>query len=162
FTATGTYSDSSTQDITTSVTWSSSDTGVATISNASGSEGLAASVGTGSITITAIDPGTGISGTTGLTVTAAVLESIEVTPADSEIPLGNAQQFTATGTYSDSSTQDITTSVTWSSSDTGVATISNASGSEGLAASINEGTTTITATQDTINGFTLLTVGPPG
>jgi uncharacterized protein YjdB len=160
FTATGTYSDSSTQDLTDSVTWSSSDTGIATISNAGGSEGLATSVAAGSTTITATDPGTNVAGSTTLTVTAAVLTSIAVTPANPQVALGLTQQFTATGTYSDSSTQDLTTSVTWSSSDTGIATISNAGGSEGLATTLALGSTTITATDPgtSIAGSTTLTV----
>ena len=66
-------------------------------------------------------------------MTAATLVSIEVTPADPSIANGTTQQFTATGTYTDASTQDLTAAVTWSSSDEGVATISNAGGSEGLA-----------------------------
>ncbi len=42
---------------------------------------------------------------------------IEVTPADTTTPSDIIRQFSATGTYTDSSTQDITDSVTWSSSD---------------------------------------------
>jgi hypothetical protein len=44
------------------------------------------------------------------------------------------------------STQDLTTAVTWASSDTGVATISNAAGSEGFATSVDIGFTTISRT----------------
>ena len=54
-------------------------------------------------------------GSTVLTVTAATLVSIAVTPANPSIAKGTTQQFTATGTYSDSSTANITSSVTWSS-----------------------------------------------
>jgi hypothetical protein len=43
-----------------------------------------------------------------LTVTAATLQSIAVTPASPSIAKGATQQFTATGTYSDSSTQNLT------------------------------------------------------
>ncbi|MBL8728996.1 MAG: Ig-like domain-containing protein, partial [Planctomycetes bacterium] len=131
FTATGTYSDSTTQDLTTAVTWSSSATGVATVSNAASSEGRATSVATGTATITALHVGSGLSGDTVLTVTPAVLTSLAVTPTNPQVALGTTQQFTATGTYSDSTTQDLTTAVTWSSSATGVATVSNAASSEG-------------------------------
>ncbi len=156
FTATGTFSDSTTQDLTTQVTWSSSATGVATISNAGGSQGLASSVAVGSTTITAT---LGlVSGNTTLTVTAATLSTIAVTPANPSLPLGLTRQFTATGTFSDSTTQDLTTQVTWSSSSPGVATISNASGSKGLATSVAAGTTIITATLGSVSGNTTLTV----
>jgi hypothetical protein len=156
FTATGVYTDASTQDLTTSVTWSSSDTGAATVSNAVGSEGLASAGAVGVTTITATSGV--ISGSTTLTVTAAALVSIDVTPADPSIASGLTEQFTATGTYTDASTQDLTTTVTWSSLDTGVATISNAPGSEGLAAAGTPGVTTITATSGAISGSTTLTV----
>ncbi len=156
FTATGTYSDSTTQDITSTVTWSSSDTSKATISNAAGSQGLAASLAAGSTTITATSGA--VSGNTTLTVTAATLVSISVTPATPSVAKGLTQQFTATGTYTDSTTQNLTASVTWSSSDTSKATISNASGTEGLATTLVAGSTTITATSGAVSGNTTLTV----
>jgi trimeric autotransporter adhesin len=156
FAATGTYTDTSTHDVTAVVTWSTSDTTVATISNASGSNGLATSIGQGSVMITAT-LGT-IAGVTGLTVTPAALVSIAVIPANASIANGTGQQFAATGTYTDSSTQPLTTAVNWSSSDTTVASISNASGSNGLASSAGQGAATITATLGTISGSTGLTV----
>ena len=156
FTATGTYSDSTTQDLTTAVTWNSSASGVATISNAAGSKGLATSAAAGSTTITATSGS--ISGSTTLTITSATLVSIAVTPANPSIVKGTTRQFTATGTYSDSTTQNLTTSVTWGSSTSGVAAISNAAGSKGLATSAAAGSTTITATSGSISGSTTLTV----
>jgi 6-phosphogluconolactonase (cycloisomerase 2 family)/urocanate hydratase len=158
FAASGTYTDASTHDVTAAVTWSSSDTTTATVSNAAGSNGLATSVGQGAVTITAT-LGT-IIGSTSLTVTPAVLVSIAVIPANSSIAKGTGQQFAATGTYTDNSTQPLTASVSWSSSDTTVATISNASGSNGLASSVGQGAITVTATLGTISGSTGLTVTP--
>src|SRR6266511_589482 len=78
------------------------------------------------------------------------LVSIAVTPPNPSISDGNTQQFVATGTYSDSSTKDVTTLVTWSSSNDSVAGISNAAGSNGIATSLSEGTTTIKATSGSI------------
>jgi trimeric autotransporter adhesin len=156
FAATGTYTDASTHDVTAAVTWSSSDATVAAISNALGSSGLATSVGQGSATITAT-LGT-IVGSTGLTVTPAALVSIAVIPANSSIANGTGQQFAAIGTYTDNSTQPLTSSVNWSSSDTTIASISNASGSNGLTSSVGQGSATIAATLGTISGSTGLTV----
>ena len=156
FTATGTFSDNTTQDLTASAVWNSSNTGVATISNAAGFQGLAASAATGSTTITATSGG--ISGSTTLTVTPATLVSIAITPTNPSIAKGTGKQFTATGAYSDSTTQNLTTTVTWSSSSTGVATISNAAGSQGLAASAAAGSTTISAASGGISASTTLTV----
>jgi hypothetical protein len=89
-----------------------------------------------------------------LTVTAATLQSIAVTPANPSIAKGQTEQFTATGTYSDGTMQNLTNSVTWASSNTTAATIS----STGLATAANVGTSTISATSGSVVGSTMLTV----
>ncbi len=148
FTATGTYSDHSTQDLTATVTWSSSSTSVATIA----AGGLATGKAVGSSTIAASQ--SGVTGTAMLTVTAPNLVSIAVTPGNATIPLGVLQQFTATGTYTDGSTQDLTASATWSSTTSSVASVT----ATGLATARMIGNTTITATSGAISGNTSLTV----
>jgi len=163
FIATGIYSDATTQNLTSSVTWTSSNTGIATIDTATNSvtKGLATSKAIGATTITATDTATGKSGYTTLTVTAARLVSIRVTPANPSIALGTNQQFIATGIYTDLSQQVLTSSVTWTSSNTGIATINTVTGSidKGLATSIAiGGPITITAASGTISGTTNLTV----
>jgi hypothetical protein len=139
FTATGTYTNGTTQDLTTTVTWSSSSTATATISNAAGTKGLATTVATGSTTITATHSGSGLSASTSFTVSAAELVSLAITPANSSKALGLTQQFTATGTYTDGSTHNLTNTVAWSSSSV-VASIA----SNGLATATSIGSTTIT------------------
>src|SRR4029077_89180 len=88
---------------------------------------------------------------------ASTLTSIAVTPANPTVPKGLTQQFTATGTFSDSSTQNLTNQVTWASATTSVATISNASGTQGLATAVGQGTSTISATLNGVTGSTVLT-----
>jgi trimeric autotransporter adhesin len=144
FLATGTYTDNSTQDLTTAATWASSSVSVASISNAAGYNGVASALTAGSTTISAVS-GSITSNPVTLTVSAATLVSIAVTPAAPSIAAGTEQQFIATGSYSDSSTQDVTTQVVWASDTPGVATISNASGSQGLASSAASGTAQISA-----------------
>jgi 6-phosphogluconolactonase (cycloisomerase 2 family)/uncharacterized protein YjdB len=156
FTAMGVYSDNSTQNLTTLVTWSSSDSTVAAISNASGYDGLATALTTGSVTVTATLGS--VSGSTSLRVTPATLVSISVTPATPSIAAGTSQQFIATGTYTDNSTQNLTSSVAWSSTATNVATVSNAAGSNGLATAGVPGPATITAALGNVSGSTTLTV----
>jgi Protein of unknown function (DUF3443)/Bacterial Ig-like domain (group 2) len=163
FIATGVYSDNSSQDVTTQVTWSSSVPAVATINNVSGKNGLAASVATGTTTISAASGNITSTNSPTLTVTTAKLVSITVTPADATIPAGTTQQYTAWGIYTNStnSQRDITTSVAWSSSAPDVATIS----ASGLATSptlsvvtASTATTVITATQGNVSGSAILTV----
>ena len=157
FTATGNYADGSTNGLTSSVYWSSSAGSMATISNAPGTNGLSTSVAVGSATISATSGS--VSGTASLTVTPPVLVSISITPLNPSIALGASQQFTATGTYSDESTQNITTNVAWFSSAATVAVISNSTGSQGLATSSGMGSTTITAAMGSVSASTTLVVG---
>jgi hypothetical protein len=90
------------------------------------------------------------------TLSGPTLKSIAVTPANPTEPINSSVQFTATGTFSDNSTKDITATVTWASSNTDAATINAAGlvtvgGTAGL-------TTTISATLNEVTGSTLLTV----
>jgi trimeric autotransporter adhesin len=147
FTATGVYSDNTTQNLTPAVTWHAVNPAVASITTALGSGGLATGVGPGTTQITASLGG--VIGSTNLTVTALV--SISVTPATATIRVGAIQQFTATGHYSNLTTQDITASVTWNSGTMATATISNAAGSNGQATGLAQGTTLINAALGAIN-----------
>ncbi|HUI44658.1 MAG TPA: DUF3443 family protein [Nitrospirota bacterium] len=156
FTLTGTYSDSSTKILTAAAIWNSSNPSVATFSNLTG---VAASSMTGTTTIGASYGG--FSQSTQLTVTPAALVSITVAPASSSIAFGTTEQFTATGTYTDNTTQNLTTSATWISSAPAVAVVSNATGSNGLVTSQATGTTgtaLIMARSGLVSGSTMLTV----
>jgi hypothetical protein len=88
----------------------------------------------------------------------AVLTSIAVTPVQSSVAVGSTQQFTATGTYNNGTNNNVTASVTWTSSNTSVATISNTTGSQGLATGVTVGASTITANVNSIKGSTSLAV----
>ncbi len=156
FTAIGTYSDNSTQDLTAQAAWASSDGNVATVSNAMGSAGKATTVAVGMTTISATVGNVG--GSTVMTVTAATLQSIAVSPLAPSVAAGSTVQFAAVGTYSDNSTQDLTAQATWASSDGNVASVSNAMGSAGLASTAAPGKTTISATAGNVTGSTALTV----
>src|SRR6202030_1363263 len=148
FTATGSYSDGSTQNLTDKAIWSSSNSVVAVVTNT----GLATGFATGSSTIQ-VALGS-VAGSTTLTVTAAVLSSIAVTPPNPSISDGTSQQFTAMGTYSDGSTQNLTNSVTWLSSNASVAKIN----SMGFASGVGIGGSSIQAALGLGAGSTTLTV----
>ncbi len=158
FVATGTYTDASTQTLTSVASWTSSSTSVATIETSGDSNpGLATGAGVGSSTITATV--SGISNTATLTVTAATLVSIDVTPATPSIAKGVTQQFVATGTYTDASTQTLTTVASWTSSATSIATVETSGDTTpGLSTGVAIGSATITATVSGISGDTTLTV----
>lgn len=158
FTATGVLSNGSTLDLTTQVNWTSSNSTVADISNASGSQGLASGNALGTTTITATYGAQAMS--TSLKVTAATLSLIQVTPVNPSIHKGTTQQFMATGVYSDNSTEDLTSFVTWSSSNPLVASIENAPDAPGLALGVGTGGSTMTATYGSVSGNAFLTVTP--
>lgn len=148
FSAMGHYHDGSSKDITASVVWASSNTTVVTMSGT----GFATSRSTGSSTVSATLSGVAGYGT--LTVTNAILVSIAITPANSDLLLGTLQQFTATGTFSDGSVRDITGSVTWVSSNDSVASISGS----GLTTALSLGSLAISASSGSISASTTANV----
>jgi hypothetical protein len=150
-------SDNSAQDVTSQVTWSSSQPTIATVSNAAGSAGLVVGAALGSSIISATSA-SGIAATAPVTVTAATLASIQVTPNNATVANGLTEQFAAIGTYTDGSTQDLTSQVTWASSNTGAATVSNAGGSNGLASTAGVGATTVSAALGNVTGSTTFNV----
>lgn len=154
FAVNGTFSDSTTQDLTFDATWTPITGTIATVSNDPASKGRAKGLAVGTVTITASFDG--FSGTSQLNVTAALLQLIAVTPANSSIAgFPKTVNFIATGTYSDGTTADVTTTVTWDSSQKNIATIATPGG---VATTIAAGTTSISATLDGVNGATNFTV----
>ena len=153
FIATGTFTDGTTQTLS-SVTWSSSNAAVAIITDDASNLGAADAVATGSATLSACAGS--VCGPTFLTVAAPALVSIVVTPANGALPLGQSVQFDAVGTYTDNSTQDLTSSVAWSSGSPLVATIN----STGLASGVGTGNSIISASLNGVTSSTMLTVNP--
>jgi hypothetical protein len=151
FAATGNYSDGSTQDLTSSATWGSSSSTVATIS----SGGLATGLLQGTASIQASYGS--LSATTNLSVGTPALVSITINPTTATVAMGTNQQYQVLGTYSNGSTQDVTTFMDWSSSTTSVANV----GITGLATTVGQGASTITATFESLSVSSSLTVNPP-
>jgi Bacterial Ig-like domain (group 2)/Abnormal spindle-like microcephaly-assoc'd, ASPM-SPD-2-Hydin len=150
FTATANYSNGTQQNLTASAIWSSSTPGVAIIA----SGGLATGVTTGNSSTTNITACVGsVCGSTSLTVGAATLSSISVTPANVTVSTGSSLQFAATGVYSDGSSQDLTLAVGWSSSGSAMSITS-----AGLATGVTAGRATITAALGSVVGSTGMTV----
>ena len=142
-TATATYSDNTTADISSSVAWLSDDTATATIT----ATGLLTGVEQGNAEVTA-----SLDGVTGnavqVTVTDAILTAIAITPPSVSVGKGQTQQLTATATYSDNTTADISSSVAWLSDDTATATIT----ATGLLTGVEQGNAEVTASLDGVTG----------
>ena len=148
FTASGTYSDGSTRDLSSLVTWSSSSTVTATVDV----NGLVTSIAAGSTTITATLGS--VMQTFTLTVSTPTISDIFVSPDGLTEPIGVSQQYTATADYSDGSSSDLSSGVTWASSAPAVATVD----SSGVVTTVGPGTTTISATVGSFSDSSTLTV----
>src|SRR2546430_321189 len=74
------------------------------------------------------------------------LVSVQVAAPSINLTVGDSEQLTATGKYSDKSTKDLTASVTWATSPAGLAT------------GISAGTTMITATSGSVSATATLNV----
>jgi hypothetical protein len=120
--------------------------------------GTPTATGTFTFTVTATDAH-GFTATQPYTisVSATPLRSIAVTPANGTVKVGQVQQYVATGTYQDNSTQDITSAVSWTSDAAAIIRVD--SGGTGTAQS--PGTAHITATQGGISGAATITVSAP-
>jgi hypothetical protein len=151
FKATGTFSDGSTQNLTTLMTWSSSQPSISSI----GTTGIATGLGAGTSTISAKYGS--ITKSTTLTVSGATLTSLAVSPATTSLPPGITQQFSAIGTYSDGTIQNVTNMVRWTSSDSAVATVGN-SGTSGQVTGEGAGWTRISAVLNSVIGSAVVNV----
>ncbi|MGY3929209.1 Ig-like domain-containing protein [Aeromonas simiae] len=143
--AIATYSDNTTADVSSSVTWISSDTATATVTPA----GLLTGIAVGTTSVTASMEGVSSNVAT-VHVTAATMTALQVTPANISLAKGQTQELTAIATYSDNTTADVSGSVTWSSRDTTTATVT----SIGLLTGVAVGSTTVTASIDGISSNT--------
>ena len=140
--ATADLSDGSTRDVTGVAEWTSTDAAVATVD----ASGLVTALGTGSTTVTATFEG--VQGSTEVTVEPppVTLTRLTIDPSPVALSAGGSEQLTATGFFSDDSTQDLTDSVVWSSADSKVATVEPG----GLVTGQDGGATSVTATLDEV------------
>jgi len=151
--STATYSDGSSRDVTAYSNWTSGTPSVATVLQTTG---VVTGVASGTSVVTANFLGK--TNSTNLTVTAATLASIAVTPALATVPVGLTQPFVAMGTYSDGSIFDISKTVAWASASPLVATVLS---STGVATGVSAGSALITATSGGKSGSATLTVQAP-
>ena len=148
---TATLRDSSGNVVTgQTVTWTSSNTAVATVSNS----GEVTAVSAGTTTVTATSEGK--TGTTAITISNFAVGTVSVQPQSSTIVKGGSVQLSAT--VKDVNGTVVTDRVvSWSSSNTAAATVSTT----GLVTGVGAGTATITATSEGVSGAASVTVSDP-
>ena len=132
------------------VTWTSSDASVATVS----SSGLVGAVAAGSVTITATSEGR--SGTAAIVVANTPVASVVVSPASAGVLVGGTVQLAASPRDAAGNALAGRT-VTWASSNNGVATVNGS----GVVTGVTVGSATITATSEAKSGTGAITVTAP-
>lgn len=147
FTATGQLSDGSLVDLPV-LDWSSSDDSIAALD----STGRAIAAATGTATISASVAG--VSGSSSLNVTSATLQSIILAPVALSVPVLSRKQLYAIGTFSDGTTQDLSSVASWSTSNLDLVMVNH----HGLASTNKTGTARISAGLGTLAGYGDFTV----
>lgn len=119
FQATGSNSDGTSVILGAGLIWTSSDTAILTVD----SNGRATAMAPGAANVTVQDPVSQAQGSLAVTVTTAVLESLDVTSASSALPVGLTVQLSAAGHFSDGTRLILTTGVTWQSANSAIAAV---------------------------------------
>ncbi len=158
FTATAILSDGSTKNVTNdpAIGWSATNAVAGTTVATIGPDGVAKGMAIGQAVITASGTVNGqeLKAEARLDVTNAVMAGLQVTPAVETTPVGLIKSFTATAIMSDNSTVDVTNdaSVSWTSNDVNIATVTSSMVSgNGVATGLAVGQTQINA-KVTVNG----------
>jgi len=129
------------------VTWSTSDSSIATVS----SSGVVTGISAGSVTITAASEGKTASAD--ITVEIEPVATVVVSPGSQSVGAGLDVQMSAV-TLSGAGDTLVGRAITWNSSSPSVATVDGS----GLVAGVSAGSTTITATSEGIDGTASVTV----
>ena len=135
FTAIAQYRDGSQAELVSEVTWTSSNPAVAPIDG----EGIATAANEGTSTLQATFQHA--SATTTMSVVPVAAVALAISPADPAIDVNGDSQFKVSATRSDDSVKDVTTQVSWSSSNPAVAKVAPS----GLAHGQAQGSATISA-----------------
>lgn len=149
-TATLTTTDGGQGDVSSRVSWTSSNPEVAVVDKT----GKVRALSPGSATIVA--ELTGLSARAVVGVTLVELLSLQISPVEGLLTIEGQLGFTATGTYADNTVGDVSDAAAWASSAPGVATVA----SGGVATAVETGRADITATVAGVQGASTLTVVP--
>ena len=150
FTAMGNYSGEFDRDISTEVTWDSSDLDILAID----SSGLATAKSSGLIMVTATSGNGAISASFPFTVSTASVVSLTVTPTSQIAPIGVERDFDVSGTFDDASVQNLNRLASWTSLNEDIAGVTTTGGATGIAV----GTADIQAEWQGVTGVGTLTV----
>jgi hypothetical protein len=143
FSATGRFSDGTTQDVTGLVTWAPSERSVLRIRGTGPDRGTARGIDAGTVQVLAHPVG-GTPVTLPVTVNASPPTSLALLVPDGGVAVGTRPQAQAFARTNDGTTVDVTALVEWSSSDFTLATVSSVV-RPGSVSTVRAGTPTLTA-----------------
>lgn len=141
-----------TQGASTTLSWSAKNAQTVSIDNGIGTEPVSGSVAVSpstTTTYTATATGNGQSSVQKVTITVngKAITSIAVSPGTFYLRVPNTQQLKATATYSDGSTADVTSQVTWNSANSSTASVSTS----GLVTAAAPGSVNVSATDGSVS-----------
>lgn len=148
--AEGTFDDKSTDDVTNDVVWSSSNPAVAVVSNDPGTEGEVRALQNGTTVISVVDAETGVasgpSGGDAVVIVTGQVVSLTVTPVTDQVPTALTRSLSVQATLEDGSSFNLPRrEVAWTSSNPGVASVSNDRTSAGVVTGVAKGVAVISA-----------------
>jgi hypothetical protein len=149
------YSNDSSKDVTSEATWSSANGSIVGV-NDDLAKGMITGLKIGSTEVS-VELGQ-IGGSATVSVVAAKLVSLEISPLNPAIPKGTLAQFQAIGVYNNGDRVDMTAQVVWQAADIRIAQLSVALGNFGKFLGVGIGSTQITAIMGSISASTSLTV----
>lgn len=148
------------------ISWRVSDSTIASVGNTTSTKGIVKGLQSGTVTVIASGEANGRSfeASALLEVTDAIVTQLVVTPHNHELSVGLEQQYSAQAIFSDGQILDVTNdaAITWSVSDSSIASFDNTPDSKGVIKGLQAGEVTVTASgilnRDLIEATTTLTV----
>ena len=154
FLATAFYEDGSVFDITRVASWSTADAQVAQLSGRIPGFTYALTPGSTEVNVSF----QGESASAEFEVTEAQVEELKIAPVSAQIPNRAKTQFNAIAEFNNGTSRDVTAECTWSSADTEIASVSDATNSKGLTSALKGGKVQIQASFDSQTAQAELTV----
>ncbi|MBC2582922.1 Ig-like domain-containing protein, partial [Clostridium sp. DJ247] len=150
-------SDGTSQDVTSSTVWSTSNANLATV-DANGFVTIPSTATNGTVYIRGTYNGKGAATT--ITISAPVFSSLRFNPSTATLGRGNTLQINSSAVMSDGTSQDVTASTVWSTSNANLATV-DANGFVTVPSTATSGTVYIRGTYNGKGAATTITISAP-
>ena len=132
------------EDVTSNVTYTSSNRVIATVSDRGV---LTPRSETGAVIVKVFDPGSNATALASFTIVEAAITSIDISPSVLVMTRATPPRaFTATARFNNGTTREVTDQVLWTSTNTAAALVGNSQIDRGVVSAVADGDTTILAT----------------